>query len=416
MGRIRDLKRLLNLIVFILTRVVRLEHSAIYFIERENKLCRLSAFRRMSSGENVIDTFPLDHPLVRHFLVFDRPLVHEELRQTGERGEKVARSELQMAMEEFKAEIIVPIFIRADLVALVVMGKKANKLQYTEDDLSVFSILSNQASLAIENARSYDDMKKAQEQLFKAEKMATIGTMADGLSHQINNRLHAMGFIASDMLDTLKLRRPLFTTPELDALAKEFEYSLLRVHENVTRGGEIVQGLMKYTRKGEEGFLACSIDEIVTAAYEMVQFKIRSKDFHVIREYDPAAIPKIRANFTQIQEVFFNLIDNAYDATVQRRHELGESGYAGRVTVRVRESEGFVEIVFSDNGMGVKTADKEKLFTPFFTTKATSKKGTGLGLYVIRKIIEDNHAGKVEMRSVHGQGTDMVIRLAMVRD
>ena len=103
-------------------------------------------------------------------------------------------------------------------------------------------------------------------------------------------------------------------------------------------------------------------------------------------------------------------------ATVQRKTELKEEGYAGAIKVRAKEVDGLLEIIFSDNGIGVKPADKDKLFTPFFTTKATSKKGTGLGLYVIRKIIEDNHGGKVEMRSVYGQGTDMVLRLALNRE
>jgi signal transduction histidine kinase len=214
----------------------------------------------------------------------------------------------------------------------------------------------------------------------------------------------------------LKLRKPLFATPELKAVGDEFEYSLSRVQENIGRGGEIVRGLMTYTRKGEEGFGPCSIDDIVRTAYEMAQFKIRSADFKILKEYDPLMIPKVKGNFTQLQEVFFNLIDNAYDATVQRKAELKEEEYVGAVRINVKEVDGLVEIVVSDNGIGVKSIDKDKLFTPFFTTKATSKKGTGLGLYVIRKIVEDNHGGRVEMHSVHGEGTRMVLRLALSRE
>jgi len=302
------------------------------------------------------------------------------------------------------------------LVGFLVLGAKISKKAFGPDDLSVFTILANQSALAIENAQSYEEMKRAQEQLFKADKMATIGTMADGLSHQINNRLHAIGFIASDMMDTIKLRKPLFVTPELKVVADEIEHSLSRVQENVNHGGEIVRGLMKYTRRGDEGFLSCSIDDIIRTAYEMAQFKIRSAEFKIIKEYDPQLIPKVRGNFTQLQEVFFNLIDNAYDATVQRKTELKEEGYAGVIRVAAKEVDGLLEITFRDNGIGVKQTDKDKLFTPFFTTKATSKKGTGLGLYVIRKIIEDNHGGKVDMNSVYGQGTDIVLHLFLSKE
>ncbi len=415
MGRIRDLKKLLNLIVFVLTRVVRIERVLIYFVDRDNAVAHLNALRRSSSSGNIPKSLPLGHPLLVYFTGDFTPLAREELQQRMGSKRKPDLVALDTAMEELNAELVFPIFIRANLAAMVVLGRKLNNRFYSEDDLLVFSILANQASLAIENALSYENMKKTQEQLFKAEKMATIGTMADGLSHQINNRLHALGFIASDILDTVKLRRPLFNTPELKAVADEVEYSLSRIQDNVTRGGEIVQGLMKYTRKGDEGVAACRIDDIVMTAREMAQFKIRSVEFKLVKAYDPAVAPCVRGNFTQLQEVFFNLIDNAYDATVQRKAEKKEEGFVPTLRISVKEAGDDVEIIFSDNGTGVNPRDSEKLFTPFFTTKATSKKGTGLGLYIIRKIIEENHGGKVEVRSVYGQGTDMVLRLAISR-
>ena len=79
--------------------------------------------------------------------------------------------------------------------------------------------------------------------------------------------------------------------------------------------------------------------------------------------------------------------------------------------VRVFKEDNYARIVFEDNGMGVKDEDMHKLFTPFFTTKLSSKKGTGLGLYVIKKIVEDNHNGQVEMISKYMQGTQMKLRL-----
>ncbi len=415
MGRVRDLKKLLHLIVFVLTRVVRIERVLVYFVDKDNAVARLNALRRVSISDNIPNTLPLGHPLLAYFASTFTPLAREELQQRMGSERVTDLVLLEQGMGELNAELVFPIFIRANLAAVVVLGKKLNGRIYSEDDLMVFSILANQASLAIENALSYENMKKTQEQLFKAEKMATIGTMADGLSHQINNRLHALGFIASDILDTVKLRRSLFNTPQLQSVADEIEHSLARIQDNVTRGGEIVQGLMKYTRKSDESVAACRIDDIVMTAREMAQFKIRSVEFKVIKEYDPATAPKVLGNFTQLQEVFFNLIDNAYDATVQRKAERKEEGYVPTLRISVREMGDVVEIVFSDNGAGVNELDKEKLFTPFFTTKATSKKGTGLGLYIIRKIIEENHGGKVEVRSALGQGTDMVLRLGISR-
>ena len=112
-----------------------------------------------------------------------------------------------------------------------------------------------------------------------------------------------------------------------------------------------------------------------------------------------------------VQEVFFNLIDNGYDAMMQRKNEKKEPGFQPTMKVQVLKEDGFAEIIFEDNGIGVKDEDMHKLFTPFFTTKLSSKKGTGLGLYVIKKIVEENHEGQVEMVSKYMQGTQMKLRL-----
>ena len=85
--------------------------------------------------------------------------------------------------------------------------------------------------------------------------------------------------------------------------------------------------------------------------------------------------------------------------------------YQPTLKVRVIKEDDYAKIIFEDNGMGVKEEDMRKLFTPFFTTKLSSKKGTGLGLYVIKKIVEDNHRGQVEMVSKYMHGTQMKLSL-----
>jgi len=291
------------------------------------------------------------------------------------------------------------------------MGRKNLSKPYTEDDLGVFAILANQTALAIENAKFYEDMKTTHQQLFQAEKMATIGTMADGLSHQINNRFHALGFIAGDALDTINFGKEEFTSDKQKEILADLARAFQRVQENVVQGGEIVQGLLRYTRKGEAGFAAVEIPKVFKSALEMAQFKIKSDQLKIIHNYDPSTIPKIKANFTQLQEVFFNLIDNGYDAMMQRKTELKEPGYQPTLKVHVLQEDHHAQIIFEDNGMGVKEEDYKKLFTPFFTTKLSSKKGTGLGLYVIKKIVEENHGGHVEMVSKYMHGTQMKLLL-----
>jgi len=411
MGRIKDLRRLVNLIVHIVTRTVRLEYSIVYLFNKRNRIFELGACRSHKTELIPDNVIKAESPLVMSLRRDHNPIVYDEIKQKSEDFRKTELSKLEEQLKKMEAEVVIPSFVDENLLGILVLGKKVSRKPFSDSDLSVFSILANQAALAIENAIFYDDMRETHEQLFKAEKMATIGTMADGLSHQINNRLHALGFIAGDLLDTIKLKKDKAMSPEMKEVMIDVEYGLNRIQENVTQGGEIVQGLLKYTRKGKEGFAEVDLDELIDASIEMTQFKIKTGEMDIIREYD-RKLPKIKGNFTQLQEVFFNMIDNAYDAMAQRKAEIKEEGYKPTIRISVQSGgNGKIDIHLKDNGIGVKDEDKDKLFTPFFTTKLSSKKGTGLGLYVIQKLIEENHGGKVVYRSKYMEGTSVQITL-----
>ncbi len=411
MGKIKDLKKLLNMIVYVLTHAIQIEHALIYIYDEGKKEYVLGASKRKSGNNQFIDSIEEKSPLVKYFLENKNSVILEEVKQRAKDYKDSQLAQIEQIIVSLEGELVVPIFIDQSLTAFIVMAKKESGKVYSEDDLGVFSILANQTALAIENAKFYEDMKLTHEQLFQAEKMATIGTMADGLSHQINNRFHALGFIAGDALDTIRLNQNDPMPDKIKEIIAELERAFVRVQDNVTQGGEVVQGLLKYTRKGEAGFTALDVQAVFKAALEMAQFKIKTDQLKIIHDYDPALIPKIKGNFTQLQEVFFNLIDNGYDAMMQRKNEKKETGYQPILIVRVLKEDGYARIIFEDNGIGVKEEDANKLFTPFFTTKLSSKKGTGLGLYVIKKIVEDNHNGQVEMVSKYMQGTQMKLRL-----
>ncbi len=406
MGRVKDLKKLLNLIVYVVTRAVRIEHALAYVHDDLKNQFILGAFKRRTGHINFVKAIPNNSPLADYLIQTSAPIIYEEIKQRVQDHADKQLKVIEKIVAELDGALVFPVLIDKKLLAIIVLGKKESEKLYGEDDLSVFSILANQAALAIENAKFYEDMQKTQAQLFQAEKMATIGTMADGLSHQINNRFHALGFISGDALDTIKLNKNEPMSDKVKEAFVDLERAFIRVQENVIQGGEVVQGLLKYTRKGDAGFTAVDFDQVFKSALEMAQFKIKTNELKIIRAYDQDT-PKIKGNATQLQEVFFNLIDNAYDAMMQRKYEKKEPGYQPTLTVKVGRNDGQVEIIFEDNGMGVKEEDAHKLFTPFFTTKLSSKKGTGLGLYVIKKIIEDNHKGKVEMSSEHMIGTQM---------
>lgn len=411
MTRIKDLKKLLNLIVYILSRTVNLTHAFLYLYNPKSRDYTLEAAR----GEKLSEK---NYYISRRSALIDYlekarlPIVAEEVKQQSQDYNNENLKEVCAQLKEIGAEVAVPILTEKRLLAIGVLGKKKTGSMYTPDDLTVFSILASQVALAIENAQFYEESKQTQEQLFQAEKMATIGTMADGLSHQINNRLHTLGFIAGDALDTINLSKDVQDPSKFQAILAEISKALAKIQDNVRQGGEIVQGLLRYTRKGQEGFGEVVFDKLVDEVVEMAQFKIKKEYVAIVKDY-PQELPAIHGNFTQLQEVFFNIIDNAYDAIMQKKHEIADENFTGKIKISTRQTEKFLEVNVLDNGMGVKEDDQTKLFTPFFTTKVSSRKGTGLGLYVIKKIVEDNHQGEVFISSEHKIGTLFVVRLPM---
>lgn len=409
MTRIRNLDKLLNLIVHIVTRTVRIAHSGIYLFDSEKEQYQLAASRNLKDRQlPILDS---KSPLITWIKNQRKPLIYEEVKQMASDERNHLFRETAAQMQALAASVIIPSFLEDRLLGFLILGDKRSRAIYTQEDLDIFWVLATQAALAIENALFILEVKAMHEQIAQAEKMATIGTMADGLSHQINNRLHALAMIAGDTLDTVALTDIENYPEETKVIFRDVKYALERIQANIVQGREIVSGLLKYSRKGEEGLAAVSIHEILEGALEMVKFKIKLSEFELLRDYPPDA-DRIKANLTQMQEVFFNLIDNAYDAIKERREVLREPGYKGEIKISCRTPQaGFLKIIFSDNGIGVKEADKHKVFTPFFTTKVSSRKGTGLGLFVIRRIVEELHQGRINYESEYAEGTRFTLEM-----
>lgn len=408
MTRIRNLRRLLDLITHIITKTVRIIYAAIYLYDEQsgNFLLQVSRDR----GRVPVSKVDPENPLVKWILLNHDPLVYEEIKRQEQETNNIRYKVIGENMKILDASVIIPSFLEDKFIGFIVLGEKVSGQIYTADDLNVFQVLASQAALAIENAQFYEEAKEMQEQIAQAEKMATVGTMADGLSHQINNRFYALSLIAGDTVDTIKLTDTSKCTPEVKEMLGDINRALERIRVNVMQGSEVVKGILKYTRKGDEGLESLSMDQVLDGTLDMAQYKVKLHEIDIIRDY-PKDVAKIKGNLVQLQEVFFNFIDNAYDAIVERRTTLKEQGYRGKITVSCRQVANHLEIIVADNGMGMKEESVRKIFTPFFTTKISARKGTGLGLYVIKKIITDNHQGKISFESAHKVGTRFILEL-----
>jgi two-component system NtrC family sensor kinase len=233
------------------------------------------------------------------------------------------------------------------------------------------------------------EIKSLNEQrLMRSEKLASIGRLAAGIAHEINNPLTAVLTFSSLLLR--KAEEP--QKEKLEIIVKE-----------TTRCREIVRGLLNFARQNEPLKQICSVNDVIENALSLTrnQLKVSDNRVTVIREFGD--IPAIAIDPNQMLEAFINIIINAIDAM--------PGGGTLSVTTRRIEGENRIEIWFIDTGCGIPKVHLEQIFDPFFTTKDPGK-GTGLGLAVTYGIIE-RHNGTIHVESEVEKGTTFIIKLPM---
>jgi signal transduction histidine kinase len=221
----------------------------------------------------------------------------------------------------------------------------------------------------------------------QAEKLASIGRLAGGVAHEINNPL---------MVILGRAELALMDVPEDHASAADLEIII----SETKRIANIVKNLLRFSRQDQqESLLPADVNETVDRAVELTRYQLTVENILVETRYAPD-LPMVMGNAGQLQQVFTNIIINAYQA-------MGAQG--GRLLIETGKVAGFVEARFSDSGCGIPTDHLKRIFEPFYTTKAEHE-GTGLGLSVSYGIIAD-HGGSITVDSVVGAGSQFTVRL-----
>jgi len=408
---IKDLDQLLKLIVYRVGRAVRVEFACIYLIQDSHgvyaqKFCYAKRKGPLPLPPQITDT----HELIALLKVKHSPVLTEELTASIIKEFDIGRG------------LLVPAFVRGHLLGFIILGPKRSRAGYTHEDAVVFGILANQLALSIENTDFLTESQKIQAQLFAAERMTSLGTMAGGMSHQLNNRFHVIALAASDSLDTLKGIAGAY--PADEALQKTFGlvmHALERIQENTRHGGKIVNDFLNFSHPDRVKAEAREFDICgpLERAIEMVTIKTAIPPGLIRKEIEPG-LPLIEGNYVLLQDVFYNFLDNALDAIERKAVSLKSSRpetadqFRGAIDIRIRRCASRLEVVIRDNGIGVTEGEKEKLFVPFFTSKPTSAKGEGLGLFVIQKIIIA-HQGTLSVDSTPGEGAAFTMRLPLTQ-
>ena len=227
-----------------------------------------------------------------------------------------------------------------------------------------------------------------EQQIMKLERLATLGQLAGGVAHEINNPLGTISIYAQMAID------------ELGKDNDSCKENLQVVMKQTNRAGKIVKDLLEFARQFEPEMRMVNINDVLGKAIAMTTHPAKLQDVRLTTRLTQG-LPSINGDSDKLQQVFVNIIVNALQAMTKG----GELTVATRLT----EDNEFVEIEISDTGCGIPEEHLDKLFDPFFTTKEIGE-GTGLGLSVSLGIVQ-RHNGSVDVRSKVGQGSTFIVRL-----
>jgi two-component system NtrC family sensor kinase len=268
---------------------------------------------------------------------------------------------------------------------------RANK-RLADGEMTVRVEVSGKGELAL-LGRSFNTMAetlyRTQQELLHKEKLASMGQLAAGVAHEINNPLGTI-LLFADML----YKEAAENDPKRDDMK-------MIINETI-RCRKIVADLLNFARQQEVLAQECDINDILEQVIDGVSHQPSFKRVEVVRQFQPG-MPPIQADQAQLMQVFVNLLNNAAEAMPE----------GGTITINSRLVDSQrIEIKVSDTGCGMSEENLAKLFTPFFTTKAVGK-GTGLGLSIVYGIIK-MHRGQITVQSQVGQGTTFTVTLPIM--
>jgi len=319
-------------------------------------------------------------------------------------------------------------------ISRILMSKTIKQSEYTmyKNDGSKIPILlytsviiSNKKPVGLRGVLvDMTERKRTEEIMIQTEKMMSLGGLAAGMAHEINNPL--AGIVQNSQVIHHRLTKNL---PANQRVVEELGISMKSVHtfmekrdilillDNIQQAGnhaaKIIQNMLSFARKGESGRSTHRMDELIDNTLELAKndYNLKKKyDFKkikIVREFSPD-MPPVSCEKTKIQQVLFNIFKNA----AQAMNVEDQANNNSRLILRLSIEENGILIEIEDNGPGMDEETRKEIFEPFFTTKGPGK-GTGLGLSVSYFIIVKEHGGEMTVDSTPGKGSRFIIKLPM---
>jgi len=290
------------------------------------------------------------------------------------------------------------------------------------EDFTIFPLISNGAEGAVIRIDDITERVKIEEVMIQSEKMQSIGGLASGMAHEINNPLGGIMQGYQNIQNRIDPERP-----KNQEVAIKYNLNLYDMYDYLTdrkiiaflngghdaceRAAQIVRNMLMFSRKPDSKLSAVNIAELVDHTIELgstdydMKRKYDFKFVDIVKEYG-IDLPKINCCASEIEQVLLNIFKNA----IQAMEVIETEGYEPQFHIRLLKEPDHVRIEVEDNGPGIPEDIRKRIFEPFFTTKSVGI-GTGLGLSVSYMIVTQNHGGTFEVASEVGKSTRFIIRL-----
>ncbi|KAF0234388.1 MAG: sensor histidine [Desulfovibrionaceae bacterium] len=288
-------------------------------------------------------------------------------------------------------------------------------------DIYMFMPKDNRLAVAL---LDITEKMRMQDVMVQTEKMMSVGGLAAGMAHEINNPLSAImqsaqvlqrRLLQDNAINHAKAQEAGCTFESISNFlqARDVPSMLAGILESGVRAARVVSGMLEFSRRVESNRSYVQLGSLLDKAVELssndydLKKKYDFRHIRIVREYDET-LGSVQCTGTQIEQVFLNLLKNAAQAMSSARN----NGEPPVIWLRTRQESGYAVVEIEDNGPGMDEAVSRHIFDPFFTTKPSGV-GTGLGLSVSRFLIAEKHNGSIAVESKPGSGTKFVIRLPL---
>lgn len=386
-----DLDEVIGLVLEESIKALDVDHAAIFLLDEPSG--RLMLSRAKGFSQDQVDNIKLLgswEVINGHIMESSGPIMVNNIN----RNRIFKNARLPSSDEKLPVESFLAAPLRKDnaiIGTLIVSNRKRPGYLFDKDDQMLLVTLSNHIAIAIANAKLFEELSMIQAEIAQQEKMAVIGTLSAGINHEINNPLTVIRGECEVFLE-FSAKDPLEQSKAVE-LVNEAKGVMKKIVTQAERVSAIASRLSNFAKPAAGIIERIDIPSQIDEVLGLVGYELKFAQINVEKQFEDN-LPGVMADKKQFQEVLFNLIKNAAQAINKR----------GTVTIAAKKSGSKVIIDIKDTGCGIPEEKAGKLFKAFFTTKEPGK-GTGLGLYIVRKIVEKN-GGAIYLKETRpGQGT-----------